>query len=161
MLNGEITLSPWQARQLNPNSYNFRLGDRLSHVGDPGGLLPAPQAMLLPDAGVVLEPGNLYLGVTEELIGSSRFAMTLLGRSSIGRLGLFLNATADLGHVGTCSRWTLELSVVQPLRVYRGMNIGQVAFWEQLGEAVSYDGRYQGDRIPMPCRDRRLLEEAA
>ena len=53
----------------------------------------------------------------------------LLGRSSIGRLGIFLNVTADLGHIGSCSHWTLEITVVQPVRIYPGTKIGQVSFW--------------------------------
>lgn len=158
---GDITLGPWTEGQLNPNSYNFRLGQKLLHVADPTGFFDDPQTMSIGPGGVVLRPGSLYLGVTAEMIGSSRYVMTLLGRSSMGRLGLFLNATADLGHAGSCSHWTLELSVVQPLRVYAGLQVGQIAFWRQAGPVRSYDGRYQADRDPVACRDPVLTELVA
>ena len=86
--------------------------------------------------------------------------MTLLGRSSIGRLGLFLNITADLGHVGSATRWTLELSVVQPLRIYAGMRLGQVAFWKPSGRIENYSGRYSNQCGPVECLDLRLVGSA-
>jgi dCTP deaminase len=106
----------------------------------------------LPPDGFVLLPKTLYLAATLEIIGSTDYAITLLGRSSLGRLGLFLNITADLGHVGTLSQWTLELSVVQPLRVYSGMRIGQVAFWKAYGKTRRYCGRYHQDLGPIPSK---------
>jgi dCTP deaminase len=123
-----------------------------------GSALEILQEIHLGAEGFVLAPGNLYLGSTYEMIGSSKFVMTLLGRSSIGRLGLFLNITADLGHAGSFSCWTLEMTVVQPLRVYPYMRVGQVAFWAQSGSGDSYRGRYYGDRAPSPNRDRELTE---
>lgn len=158
---GDIVIRPWSHDLLNPNSVNFRLGAELLHVADQEGFFDSPRRILIPRRGWVLRPRNLYLGATAELIGSSRYVMTLLGRSSMGRLGLFLNATADLGHVGAHSHWTLELSVVQPLRVYPGLRVGQVAFWHQAGPVALYDGRYQEDRKPVICRDSRLTERAA
>jgi dCTP deaminase len=157
---GEIVLGAWSEQQLNPNSYNFRLADKLLHIADAGGFFPLPRWIELGPEGFVLEPRNLYLGATAEVIGSDRFAMTLLGRSSTGRLGLFLNVTADLGHTGSSSRWTLELSVVQSLRIYPGMQVGQVAFWRNAGSVALYGGRYQQDLEPTVCRD-LLLEELA
>lgn len=158
---GDIELSDWSRTRLNPNSYNFRLGRRLLHVSNEEGFFDEPRTVLLTEGGFVLHPRNLYLGATAELIGSHNYVMTLLGRSSMGRLGLFLNATADLGHVGSCSRWTLELSVVQPLRVYMGMEVGQVAFWHETEHAVPYQGRYLDDRGPVTCQDAALLGLAA
>lgn len=149
---GDIEIVPFDPRHVNPNSYNFRLGPTLVEVerADPY-TLGAPIQM--GRTGFLLAPRRLYLGATMEKIGSSRYVTTLLGRSSIGRLGLFLNVSADLGHVGCSSEWTLELTVVQPLWVYPGMVIGQVAFWEQVGEALPYDGRYHRDRGPQGSAD--------
>ena len=67
---------------------------------------------------------------------------SLIGRSSVGRLGLFLQITADLGQLGAKHSWTLELKVVQPLIVYPMMKIGQVSFWVPEGEFSDYDGKY-------------------
>lgn len=150
---GTITIDPFVPSALNPNSYNYRLGSMLL-VANPR--LGQFQEMEIPEGGLVLQPHSVYLGATLERIGSSMFVTTLLGRSSLGRLGLYLNVTADLGHVGAVSHWTLELAVVQPLRVYAGMTIGQVAFWRTVGDPTLYEGRYQGDVAPAPNRDSRL-----
>ena len=113
--------------------------------------------MSLGGEGYLLRPGRVYLGATQEVIGSERYVTLLLGRSSIGRLGIFLNVTADLGHLGSCSRWTLELTAVQPVRIYPRMKIGQVSFWLTDGESsFRYAGRYHRDREPIPNRDRRI-----
>jgi len=149
---GKIVIEPFKSSHLNPNSYNFRLADTILRATQDGAGASF-ERIDLKEPGVVLQPRTLYLGATLEIIGSTDFAMTLLGRSSLGRLGLFLNITADLGHVGAVSQWTLELTVVQPLRIYRRMRIGQVAFWKQSGTAKGYDGRYHLDVGPIPSRD--------
>ena len=152
-LEGRIDIDPFDVSNLNPNSYNFRLGSTILKccMNAPAG--HAFERIDLPPDGFVLAPKTLYLAATLEIIGSTEYAITLLGRSSLGRLGLFLNITADLGHVGTLSQWTLELSVVQPLRVYPGMRIGQVAFWKAYGTTRRYCGRYHQDLGPIPSKD--------
>lgn len=150
---GTITIDPFDSANVNPNSYNFHLGPWIVvEAADEH----QPTRTGLPVSGFVLLPNHLYLAATSEVIGSTSFVTTLLGRSSLGRLGLFLNTTADLGHAGAISQWTLELSVVQPLRVYPGMCVGQVAFWVQSGPSRAYDGRYQSDLGPVPNRDDAL-----
>jgi dCTP deaminase len=96
-----------------------------------------------------LQPKKLYLGSTVEEIGSDHFVTQLIGRSSVGRLGLFLQITASLGHVGSKHCWTLELKVVQPLRIYPNMKIGQVSFWKMDGvDMIDYNGKYQKYSLP-------------
>jgi dCTP deaminase len=149
-----ITLQPFDPNNLNPNSYNYHLGDTLL-VSSSGKI--KRQTVQLPQKGYVLRPGQTYLGATLELIGSKRYVTLLLGRSSIGRLGIFLNITADLGHIGSCSHWTLELTVVQPVRVYPKMSIGQVSFWLTDPQSPSlYKGRYHRDTRPAENRDDRV-----
>lgn len=129
---GAITLEPFSKELLNPNSYNYRLGDHLLLMDEDildVARKPQTRKIIIPKQGYVLEPGRVYLGYTAETIGSQQYVPSLIGRSSMGRLGLFLQITADLGHLGTSHKWTLELKVVQPLRVYAGMRIGQVSFW--------------------------------
>ncbi|MEO8582065.1 MAG: deoxycytidine deaminase [Patescibacteria group bacterium] len=133
---GEITLEPFSDDLMNPNSYNYRLGDTLLEIVDD--IVDTKQPyhtaqITIPPQGYVLMPGKVYLGVTCEKIGSTKFVPSLIGRSSLGRLGLFLQITADLGHLGTSHHWTLELKCVQPLRVYPFMRIGQVSFWQPEG----------------------------
>ena len=56
------------------------------------------------------------------------------GRSSVGRLGLFVHVTAGFGDVGFCGFWTLEMFAVQPVRVYPGVPICQIFYHEIHGE---------------------------
>lgn len=136
---GEITLEPFDEALINPNSYNYRLGDELLVMDTPTldiHMQPGTKRIKIPEEGYVLEPGIIYLGHTFEAIGSKTYVPSLIGRSSLGRLGLFLQITADLGHIGTHHKWTLELKVVQPLRIYAGMRIGQVSFWEARGVSL-------------------------
>lgn len=150
---GEIIINPFDELDLNPNSYNYRLYKTILRVSQDEAGNQQFERIDIPDTGYVLQPDTLYLGATLEVLGSTKFVMTLLGRSSLGRLGLFLNSTADLGHVGSISQWTLELSVVQPLKLYPGMRIGQLSFWKQVGDGETYTGRYHKDIGPVPNRD--------
>lgn len=148
---GNITILPFKPEMVNPNSYNYRLGDTLLEIIDcPIDSKEKQQARLIKitDEGFVLQPRHLYLSRTLEKIGSTGFVVNLIGRSSIGRLGLFLQITADLGHTGKSHSWTLELKVVQPLRVYKGMIIGQVSFWKVSGTVSYYTGNYAKYNIP-------------
>lgn len=150
--NGDITVQPYDRRNLNPNSYNYHLGETLLAGGGRNW-----RKIRISETGLVLKPRRVYLAATLERIGSDRFVTLLLGRSSIGRLGLFLNITADLGHIGSCSHWTLELTVVQPLRVYPRMLVGQVSFWRTDESASThYRGRYHSDHSPTRNRDARI-----
>lgn len=151
---GRLLISPFDDSLVNPNSYNYRLGPTLLlHAVDeidPWRETPV-QRVQIPSDGYVLAPYQLYLGSTMESIGSDHFVTTLIGRSSLGRLGLFLQITADLGHLGAAHCWTLEMHVVQPLRVYAGMKIGQVSFWRVDGDPSHlYAGKYGQHQLPMP-----------
>lgn len=150
---GEIILDPFDPGQLNPNSYNYRLGPVLrictSEVADPRRAARAEEIELAA-AGYVLEPGRVHLGATAERIGSTRFVPSLIGRSSLGRLGAFLQVSADLGQLGAVHHWTLEIVVVQPLRIYPGMKVGQVSFWAPAGPVVPYTGHYGTLDSPSP-----------
>ncbi|UIX34281.1 dCTP deaminase [Streptomyces sp. GQFP] len=151
---GRITIAPFDADLLNPNSYNYRLGRTLKQIiSDPTDpTRPAETAVIeLPEEGYVLRPGVVYLGATVETLGSAEFVTSLIGRSSLGRLGMFLQISADLGQLGPAHRWTLEIKVVQPLRVYPEMRIGQVSFWAPVGGRLLYTGHYAHISEPAPC----------
>ena len=149
--NGNIIISPFNESLLNPNSYNYRLGDEILEVEDEV-IDPKKETrykrIKLTDQGYLLKPNKLYLGSTLERIGSSKYVTQLIGRSSIGRLGLFLQVTAPLGHVGCNHNWTLELKTVQPLKVYPHMKIGQVTFWMIDGNKTLYEGEYSNYMCP-------------
>ncbi|MFJ5951308.1 dCTP deaminase domain-containing protein [Streptomyces noursei] len=151
--NKTITIDPFEPRLLNPNSYNYRLGGQLeeltSRPADP--TVPARTRTIdLTDDGFVLQPGTVYLGTTIETIGSKDFVTSLIGRSSLGRLGCYLQISADLGQLGAVHRWTLEITVVQPLRIYPGMRVGQVSFWRPSGHRSPYHGHYGTLSVPAP-----------
>ncbi|MFF3697258.1 deoxycytidine deaminase [Streptomyces sp. NPDC002221] len=151
VLSGAITIDPFERTLLNPNSYNYRLGSQLKQLvsspADP--TVPARTRTIdLPADGYVLRPGTVYLGTTVETIGSATFVTSLIGRSSLGRLGCFLQISADLGQLGAVHRWTLEITVVQPLRIYPGMRVGQVSFWQPTGGRAPYRGHYGTLSVP-------------
>ncbi|WP_328744913.1 deoxycytidine triphosphate deaminase [Streptomyces sp. NBC_00285] len=145
--NDRITIEPFTPEQVNPNSYNFRLGSRL-RVYSEMPLDPRRENVCVDiemgDEGYVLEPGRLYLAHTQEVLGSRHYAPTFAARSSVARLGLFINLSASLGDIGYEGQWTLQLYTVNQVRVYPGMTIGQMMWWRPQGEIELYDGKYQG-----------------
>lgn len=100
--------------------------------------------------GLVLYPGVIYLGATMEFTDTPNLAPKIDGRSSAGRLGLCVHLTAGFGDRKFSGDWTLELTVVTPLRVYAGVAICQIAYTELVGEPQDYKGKYQGQRGPKP-----------
>lgn len=153
--NNRITIDPFRADQINPNSYDFRLGNIVmvykNNTLDPK-VINKTEIIEIPDAGLTLQPDKLYLGHIDEIMGSNSYVPIIRGRSSTGRLGLFIHITADLIDIGSINQWTLQMHAVQPVKVYRGMLIGQVTFWEVEGDIVLYKGKYQGSRGPMPSQ---------
>ncbi len=136
MAAGSIVISPFDPACLGSNSYDVHLGKTLAVYRDE--LLDARvhnqvDYMEIPDDGVILLPQRFYLGVTQEYTETHRHVPFLEGKSSIGRLGIDIHATAGKGDVGFCNTWTLEISVKQPVRVYAGMPIGQLIYFEISG----------------------------
>jgi dCTP deaminase len=146
---GRITIAPYAADQLNPNSYTYRLGSQLGVPVFRDGLLDFVMTDI-PADGYLLKPKHMYLGHTHEVLGSDTYAMRLVGRSSLGRLGLFLQVSADLGHTGSCHQWTLEIVAALPFRIYPHMRIGQISFWQNAGRPRLYGQRYAAYNAPTP-----------
>lgn len=140
--NGVITITPFSDDQINPNSYNYRLAPKLKIYKGFDGKKSVFEEVEIPEEGYILLPGQMYLGTTKEVIGSSKYAMSLIGRSSMGRYGLFLQVSANLGHTTSEHQWTLEMVAAQPIKVYPNMIIGQVSFWKNYGDVEKYDGKY-------------------
>ena len=149
---GKIMIDPFDEKFVNPNSYNYHLGSKIKIA--PIGTVDARERQIwtevdIPDSGFLLLPSRFYLGHTVEMIGSHFFVTSLIGRSSVGRLGLYLQLSADLGQLGAIHSWTLEMKVIQPLWIYKGMVIGQVSFWLPLGEIFLYEGQYGNSNFPL------------
>lgn len=158
--NGDIVLSPFDIMLLNPNSYNYHLGDTYIEIKADQKLdsrcgLDAGLPMPIPVDGMVLEPSSFYLCNTFETIGSSRYVTSLIGKSSMGRLGLYLQISANLGHQGEVHKWTLEIRCVKPIRIYPHMIIGQVTFWNVEGARVPSQGYYT--RFDSPTLSRGVI----
>ena len=136
MKKGTIVIEPFDRKNLGSNSYDVHLGrDLATYKND---ILDAKEHNLvdhfeIPDDGLILLPHRLYLGVTQEYTETHAHVPFLEGKSSIGRLGIDIHATAGKGDVGFCNTWTLEISVKQPVRVYHGMPIGQLIYFEISG----------------------------
>lgn len=148
---GAIHIVPFSRTQVNPNSYNFRLGDQLVVYQDKELDVKKDNptsTITIPSEGLVLRPDTLYLGHTVETMGSNQYVPIIRGRSSVGRMGIFVNITADLIDIGSINQWTLQIHVVQPVRVYAEMLIGQVTFWKVKGDVELYAGKYQGSVGP-------------
>lgn len=144
-----IVIEPFTEEQLNPNSYNLRLHDELlvydSHILDMKKENPS-RRLVIPAEGLQLESGKLYLGRTREYTETTSFVPMLEGRSSIGRLGLFVHITAGFGDVGFRGFWTLEIFCVQPIRIYAGVEICQIFYHTIEGDYDTYEGgKYQNN----------------
>ena len=145
----EIIIEPYDPKRLNPNSYNLSLHNQLlvyeNHQLDM--TTPNPvKTLTIPETGLVLEPNKLYLGRTNEFTKTDRFVPMLEGRSSIGRLGLFIHVTAGFGDVGFSGYWTLEIFCVQPIRIYPNVEICQIYYHDIQGEYEPYSsGKYQNN----------------
>ncbi len=147
---GNIVITPYDAKRVNPNSYNLRLADELLVYDDDMLDMKVENAcrrIHIPESGLVLKPGVLYLGRTEEFTETKTFVPMLEGRSSVGRLGLTIHVTAGFGDVGFSGFWTLEMQCVKPIRIYPRVEICQIYYHTLLGQYETYDGgKYQHNR---------------
>ena len=128
---GSIAIDPFTDDQINPNSYNLRLHpDLLVYDNDILDMREKNSAspLVIPEDGLLLEPHKLYLGRTVERTSTDKYVPMLEGRSSVGRLGLFIHITAGFGDIGFDGFWTLEIFCVQPIRIYSGLEICQIFY---------------------------------
>jgi dCTP deaminase len=146
-LGNDIVIDPYDESRLNPNSYNLTLHDELMVYEEV--VLDMRKAnrvrrTAIPHEGMVLQPNQLYLGRTVERTETHNLVPMIEGRSSIGRLGLFVHVTAGFGDVGFCGFWTLEMFAVQPIRIYAGVSICQIFYHDLLGSFTEYQSdKYQ------------------
>lgn len=153
-LGKEIVIEPFDEKLLNPNSYNLRLHDELLVYEEIVLDLKRPnryRRYVIPPEGLVLQPNQLYLGRTVERTETHNLVPMLEGRSSIGRLGLFVHVTAGFGDVGFKGFWTLEMFAVHPIRVYPGVPICQIFYHQITGSYTEYcSDKYQHNRDIQP-----------
>ena len=148
-LGSNIIIDPFDESQLNPNSYNLCLYNELLVYEEIVLDMNRPNRFRrysIPEDGIVLNPNQLYLARTIERTETRNLVPMVQGRSSVGRLGLFVNVTAGFGNVGFCGHWTLELCAVQPVRIYPSVAICQIVFHNLKGDVTEYEsGKYQNN----------------
>ena len=154
VLEGDIEISPFDRSLINPNSYNLRLYDSLLVYTDD--ILDMKKSLntreiTIPQDGLVLNPGKLYLGRTFEHTSTKKYVPMLEGRSSVGRLGIYIHVTAGFGDVGFCGYWTLEIQCVQPVKIYPMVEICQIYYHTVYGDYTTYkSGKYQNNEGIQP-----------
>lgn len=153
-----ILIRPFNPNNLNPNSYDVTIGkDVLTYVNeflDPRSENPTEKVQWtrkMDEYGntleyIDLERGKVYLFQTAERVKTDKYVTIVYGKSSLGRLGLFIHATAGYIDIGFHGNVTLELVATQPIRIYKGMKIGQLVYYKTKGKVNLYNGKYQGAR---------------
>ncbi|RDU21801.1 dCTP deaminase [Anaerosacchariphilus polymeriproducens] len=145
----EIIIEPFEKKRINPNSYNLSLFNELlvyeNTILDMKQKNPTKK-IIIPENGLLLEPNKLYLGRTNEYTKTDKYVPMLEGRSSTGRLGLFIHVTAGFGDIGFAGFWTLEIFCVQPVKIYPNVEICQIYYHDISGEYDLYSsGKYQNN----------------
>ena len=152
--NGDIEITPFNKSQVNPNSYNLRLYDKLLVYTDNILDMKKPLntiELTIPEDGLILQPGKLYLGRTFEYTATHKFVPMLEGRSSVGRLGIYIHITAGFGDIGFKGYWTLEIQCIQPVKIYPMVNICQIYYHTISGQYLTYErGKYQNNQGIQP-----------
>lgn len=153
---GTIIIEPFNIEQINPNSYDLRLGNQLL-IYDEQELSPRKDnhyhIETIPEQGYVLKKNHFYLASSIEVIGGNGYVPLIHAKSGIARLGLFVHITADLIDIGFVGTTTFQLFPTLDIRVFSGMRIGQVSFWTVKGNIELYDGKYQGAHGPQASKN--------
>lgn len=150
---GFIKIDPFSSEHITTNSYDLTLGDDILIYHDE--LLDPKkknryEILKIPKEGYELQSGDFVLAHSNEIIGSNNFVPIIHGKSGVARLGLFIHITAGLFDIGSFGQVTFQLYSSLPVRLYPGMKIAQVTFWEVSGEINLYQGKYQGSVGPKP-----------
>lgn len=143
-----ITIEPFEIFQINPNSYNYRLWSVLKKPKWIDWERVVFEEFIIPQDGCILEKWIMYLWHTFERIWSDKYMTSLIWRSSMWRLWMFLQLSANVWHTGTVHNWTLEIFPTQNIRVYPNMIIGQVTFWKNNGKINLYSWSYKEYNTP-------------
>lgn len=163
---GNISITPFVESRINPNSYNLTLSEKLLVYGTniiprfidgeakPYIVMNGPldmkkdnpaRQLIIPENGLILEPGIVYLGKTNESTFTDKYVPMLEGRSSIGRLGIHIHITAGFGDIGFNGKWTLEIVATQHVVIYPNVEIAQIYYHTVQGDtSIQYtSGKYQ------------------
>ena len=148
-----LQISPLEKHQIQPASVDIRLGNTFSIVEDlPSGIInledEIPYKTIVTDTYILL-PNQFVLATTMEYFElPDNLTAFVEGRSSLGRLGLFIQNAGwvDPGFKGEI---TLELFNANrcAIELKAGRRVGQLVFAEMDAMALNpYNGKYQGQR---------------
>lgn len=155
---GFITIECLREERYNPNGIDVTLSNKLlEYDGSIIDLKKEPDISCfinhtIPDTGFIINPGRLYLGVTNEFTGTNKYVMQYEGKSSLGRWGVESHICAGAGDIGFHGYWTLEIRCTAPTVIYADMPIGQIMFYKvagDIGEDDFYNGKYN-NKIAYP-----------
>lgn len=147
---GNIIIDPLNPAYVNPNSVDLTLAPQfkryVADVLDPRQPNPVEE-FIIPEEGYVLQPGEVYLYACNERIGvKNNIRAKVEGKSSLGRLGLFIHVTAGFIDTGFEGSLVLELVATRPIRMYPNMKICQVEFARVEGEILETYDKKQGSK---------------
>jgi dCTP deaminase len=172
---GRIRIDPWDPRLVQPASVDLRLGDsfRVFHnyrasaidLREPPENL-TEEVVVRPEESFVIHPGEFCLGRTLEWVElPDDIVARIEGKSSLGRLGLIVHATAGFCDPGWRGTLTLELNNLTrvPIKLYQGQLIAQLSFMgldrpalrpygspelgsHYQGQRAATESRYEGER---------------
>lgn len=148
---GRVQIFPMDESQVSCNSYDLRLGPKLLVTKEfilDTRKEPTYEEITIPEEGFIVWPGRGYLGSTVERAGSDYYVPDIGGKSRTGRYFLSVHSTAGWGDTTFSEDWTLEISCIQPVRIYAGDLICQIRFTTVEGEITPYDGNYKGQSGP-------------
>lgn len=165
---GRLKIEPFDETALGPSSLDLRLSPRLrvfhthkvSHVDVKVSADISEVIEIDEENGFVVHPGEFILGSTvESFVLPSDLAAKLEGRSSLGRLGLIIHATAGFVDPGFFGELTFEISNVSelPIKIYPKMRIAQICFFEMSTPVEKPYGqkssqKYQNQKGPTESR---------
>lgn len=166
--NGNIFISDFDEKHVQPNSYDLHWGDELVQIysnSDNGHDYRFAHPIIdmmedqngvrkfIPTTGYILQPDTLYLIPTKERVGSKIYIPQIVGRSSIGRMGIQVSQHAAFGDIGFIGQWTLQVTVVYPTKIYPNLRVCHVFFEEPYGDITKmYHGRYQLSKGAVPSK---------
>lgn len=144
---GNIKISNFDVKRLNPNSYNVTLFNELQTYRTENLDLAEDtptENIFISESGLWLEPNKLYLGRTNEHTSTENLVPMIEGRSSTARKGLYVHVSAGFGDNGFRGYWTLEIHCIQPVKIYPNIEIAQL-YWHTLDKigGMKYEGKYQ------------------
>jgi len=151
---GKIVIEPYSRSQVGTISYKFKIGDKIAAIKHSLDSRKSIDLIFekIPQDGYLLEPNTLYLAQTHEVMGSNHFAQQIFALRDVGSAGIFIHVSADLGHSGAITQWTLEITTDHYVYIYPHQFIGQIIFWKLDGEVSSYHGEYNNMPHSLPSK---------